>query len=202
MPLHLVRNITPTISEYGYFAKTEVWAFGDRQGYIDLIADLDRARKTRDAIHVAAIPRSSRGMLCVVLPATNFRTRRSALRIIERTVFVRGEPAMQVVLCGNRRAYSRLAGIVRDAIAAEGDPVEHWHCNDDYTEWIEKRSIALNLRGAVKGWGRKQLNNYFDFVRSGGNHRLPENFDYLRDEPANQHDDIPPDMADVLQNQR
>jgi hypothetical protein len=198
MPLHFIRSLVEPVTECFYDFKTDVWVIGDRGGLAEFIADFDHARSTTHPIHVAAIPPDSPGMRCVVMPVSKYPTRKPILKAVERIVFRNGAPVMQVVLCGNKRGYAKLAALARKAMLASGGPLDHWHVDDAELEWVVPRSIALNLRGAVHGWTTEDLGCYADDVRTGGCYRLPKDISWLEQDTCSADDYVPSDICKLF----
>lgn len=169
-----------------YESKTDVCVFGDRKGYDYLIARLASAKTAKQPVRVADIVRVENSMQAVVLPARKIAGNRPRLKLWERIIFERGKPAMELVMCGNRAGYNRLAGIVRSLAIHGGPPLlDHSHVDDWVDDWVIKRSVSLNVRAPLAKWSRASLDYYADAIYGPNPYRLPppEDINYLKPWP-------------------
>jgi hypothetical protein len=81
-------------------------------------------------------------------------------------------------------------------MAAKGGPLDHWHVDDVWNDWVAKASISLNVRGAVEGWSVEALGCYAEDLRTGGDYRLPTNIETLQRDVEYPYDDFPSDICD------
>ena len=201
MPVHLIRSISQSVSEYYYSVKTDVWFFADRTGFAHVLKQLRGRLSSRVPAPLIGIPNNSPGMRAVVLLAPTDRSAQPALMAFERPVLWRGRSAMQLILIGNRAGYARLCGVLEQAMNAKLGPRDHWHCADVHDKWMIPPSVALNVRGAVNRWTKADLAEYGDDLRSGGNHQFPEGIGFCLADKAFRHDHFPKDIGAFLWNQ-
>jgi len=161
--------------------KTDVWVFGDVAGYEYFHNELLRAaRRKRRLVELSEIPRTSKSMRVVLVPAAPPLPKRPKMKIAERIVFHRRRPQMELILYANPAGFRRLAAIVDHLLNVAIDcPWDHEHVDDWYDRWIVKRSVSLNIRGPVRRWTRRALAEYADTVFKGTKHYLPEDIQWM-----------------------
>jgi hypothetical protein len=111
-------------------------------------------------------------MRAIVLPALR-KPAASRLRLVERIVFRTDRPQMELVICGNVAGYRRLIATIASLLRKWPDPMEHVHVEDGQDAWVVKRSVALNIRGALRRWSRAGMSDYAEFVSRPTRHTLP-----------------------------
>ena len=81
---------------------------------------------------------------------------------------------MELVICGNAAGLRYLAAVIDGVITkTSGDPSAHVHLDDLHAPELVSRSVALNLRGAVKTWSAAGFAEYWHLVTIKGEHYLP-----------------------------
>ena len=166
-------------SEDVYDFKTDVWVFGDVEGYRLLSRCLRRACKSRRVANVHDfVSGTAVSMLCAITPVDR-DVKDARLKIAERLVFIRRRPRMEVIIHGSEAAYQKLADIIDEVCRDYTDiPQEHIHMDDWTDDWVIPRSISLNIRGPLSRWSKKGLQEYADFVYQPSEFTLPEEYDF------------------------
>jgi hypothetical protein len=182
--LHFIRSITVMEDDDYYESKTDVCVFGDLGGYAYLCDVLREARDGGGAIKLSEIPRRSNSMHVVILPAATHPLRAPRLKLIERIVFARRAPVMELIVYGNRAGYNKLGALVAElADSRAGVPLDHFHVDDWTDDWVVKRSVALNIRGPLKTWSRHALGSYATAIYERSRHYIPDDIGYLHPRP-------------------
>jgi hypothetical protein len=151
---------------WDYFEeKTDVWVFGDCEGYQLLAEMLIGAATSSNNRHVEACEQHPTSMRCVILPSPIGNQSRPHLKFFERFAFNKSESFMELVMCGNQAGYRHLsARILELCQKGLGNLDEHFHLDDSTDSCVVKRSVALNFRGPVAEWRREKFDPYEDLV--------------------------------------
>lgn len=126
-----------------YEEMTDVWVFGNERGFRAFARALGHAETSAKTTPFLLSEASPHGMRVVIVPAEQ-RTARSRLRLWERTVFVKRQLHMELVIYGNAAAYRRL-GRIAEKVSRTPTDFDHEHVDWD-TDWLIQRSVSLNLR--------------------------------------------------------
>ncbi|HVX11599.1 MAG TPA: hypothetical protein VHC22_10495 [Pirellulales bacterium] len=207
--LYFVRSRTAIADDNYYESKTDVWMFGDKQGFDYFLTCLSLAKTANRAVQLTgshpneigvlppiSSPRRSgfralraaftlpTSMPAVVLPPRTGLGSKPRLKLCERLVYKRRKPAMELIIYGNRAAYTRLATIVRSLSQGPGVPLrDHRHLDDVFDTWVVKRSVALNIRAPLSRWSRANLGEYRSALYAANPHRLPNDLSHLEPRP-------------------
>jgi hypothetical protein len=175
--LHFHRSLTEIEADEYFDSKTDVWVFGDVEGYCVWIKSIQKALDSRRPVALPEISLRSNSMLAVLMPVSHKPSRVPRLKIIERLVFLRKNPRMEVVFHANVKGYQRLVSMIDDLIdQSSGCPRDHFHLDD----WIVKRSVGVNVRGPLRKWSRKNLVEYGSTVFTRGPRDLPGGVAYIQ----------------------
>lgn len=181
-----------------YETKTDVWVFGDVEGYDSLRQDILKATGATENIHLTLLERHATSMRGVVLPAKGMDSRRPRLKFIERFIPDKSGPNMELVIFGNQAGYrylaDKIAKLMQDYL---GRPSEHLHLDDHSDPHLLPRSVALNLRGPVQKWGRKSLAEHGDLVYSKSVDFLPSALDH-RVQQGGEYEEISAEESEFL----
>jgi hypothetical protein len=173
--LYLIRNTTGIECEYYYTEKTDVWFLGDVQGYKILLHRLRSAITAKRNLHLWSLAKHECNMLLSILPPIIRKNKRPQMKFWERLVFYESKPWMELVISGNHSGYERFISELELFLKDSADDTSsHEHFDDQTSQrsWIKTRSISLNLRGPVKKWDVKKLqeNGHDSFLER----KLPE----------------------------
>jgi hypothetical protein len=158
--LFLIREATGIECEYYYDQKTDVWFLGDVQGYKIFLNRLRSAITAKRNLHLWSLAKYECNMLLSILPPIVNKNKRPQMRFWERLVFYKGKPWMELVISGNLLGYKHFISKVELFLKNPADDTSSHNHFDDQTEqrnWIKTRSVSLNLRGPVKKWNAKKL---------------------------------------------
>ena len=157
--------------------------FGDVEGYRVVASLLRRALTGRQVLNVQKLARGALvGKLCAITPADR-RVDGVQLKLIERLVYVRRRPKMELIIHGTQEAYERLAMLFETMIFESTDiPQDHVHVGDWSDQWVKEgwivpRSVSLNIRGPLSKWTKRGLQEYDHFVYRATSFTLPEEYD-------------------------
>src|SRR5215210_6328589 len=180
--LAFIRSVTCVESWDYYESKTDVWCFGDLGGYRYLRQILLRARNARQNIQLNLLKAHPTSMRCVILPPIKGGLSKPRVKFIERFVSSSGQPNMELVIFGNRGGYKFLSERVTHLLEqSAGDPSDHAHLDDLVDKEVVPRSVSINLRGPVRAWNRKHLEEYAGMIFSKGAYFLPADLDQKRE---------------------
>lgn len=178
--LHLIRSKTVCEMPSCYEEKTEVLVFGDVAGYQALQEALRAAMSTGQITRPSSLGIDRNSMRVCILPASATARRHPQLKLIERIVFVERSPEMELVIYGNAAGYSWLIDAIEQAATTYlGDPSEHIHLDDFNDPRMVRRSVAMNIRGALRSWSRDELEHYAALVFDRQPTYLPSNIGHL-----------------------
>jgi hypothetical protein len=180
-----VRSLSTIQSEQIYDFKTEAVVFGDVEGYRVIARLLRRAQTARRVLNLHdAAAGTPVGMLCAIIPADR-QLDGVRLKLIERLVFVKRRPKMELVIHGTQIAYERLATVFELMISHSTDiPQDHTHVGDWSDQWTKEgwmvpRSVSVNIRGPLEKWTKTGLQEYEQFVYHSTRFTLPDEYDRI-----------------------
>lgn len=159
---------------------TDVWVVGNEKGFFAFARALGHSETSAKTTPFQLSEASPHGMRVVIVPAEQ-RPARARLRLWERTVFIKRQHHMELVIYGNVAAYRRLARLA-DAVSRMAPPGhDHEHVDWDL-DWIIQRSISLNLRAPFGT--RDEMAEHFGVIadRNQNPNFLPPNLEYLTPE--------------------
>lgn len=174
--LDFLRSKSTIATTQQYDEMTDVWVVGNERGFLAFARTLSRAETSAKTTIFQLSEASAHGMRVMIVPAEK-RPARARLRIWERTVFIKRQLQMELVIFGNVPAYRRLAQISED-VSRMPPGYDHEHVDWD-REWIVQRSISLNLR--VPFATRKEMADQLGVIadRNQNPHFLPPGVEYL-----------------------
>jgi hypothetical protein len=187
--LHFIRAKTVCAMERLYEELTDVWVFGDINGYRYFIDCIGQAKTTPKNVHFTELDFSLNTMRVVILPSASLPRKAPRLRIVERLINMGTGPQMELVIHGNAGGYDFLIKQVESSIeAADKEPESHSHVGQD-TPPLVGRNISLTIRAPLWKWSLDGLGNYRSMVESRGPWYLPPSADahawkYREPEPA------------------
>jgi hypothetical protein len=181
-----------------YEKKTDVWVFGNVDGYDWFRQNLVKATRATKNIHLTLLEQHPTSMRSVILPAKTDDSPRPRLKFIERFVSSQGSPNMELVIFGNEAGYLYLADkIAKLANENVGSPSEHVHLDDLSDPHVVPRSVSLNLRGPIQKWEAKHFGEYSDLVHSKSQDFLPTALNYrLRED--DEYEEITAEESEFL----
>lgn len=157
-----------------YEKKTDVWVFGDVEGYDWFQQAILKATNGNNNIHLTLLEEHPTSMRAVLLPAKTDDSRGPRLKFIERLVSSQSSPNMELVIFGNEGGYDYLQNKIAKATREHtNNPSEHIHLDDLSDRHVVPRSISLNIRGPILAWEAKNLGQYSDLVHKTGPDFLP-----------------------------
>lgn len=163
-----------------YETKTSVYVFGNVAGFDYFCERLLAAKRARRNVRLTLSIKRSFSMQVVILPANASGVGKPRLKFIERLVFLRSRPFMELVIYGNKKGYDYLAGLLkvlrRDAA---GNISEHVELDDTHNRYIVPRSVSLSIRAPLVTWNRRNLSEYQYLVCKRSPNFLPTDVDYL-----------------------
>jgi len=164
--------------------RTNVLVYGDVAGYEYFHSELLRtSRRSRRLVELSEIPRRSKSMRVVLVPAEPPVPSRPKMKIAEWLVYRTRRPEMELIFYANPAGFRRLAAIVRRLLNESiDDPWDHEHVDDWYDRWIVKRSVSLNIRGPVRRWTRRALAEHAETAFGGTSHYLSEDAEGMKPE--------------------
>src|SRR5437867_1161478 len=109
MNLAFLRTIGGLHCEDCYERYTEVFVFGDSEGYLEVSSVLRSAAGGKPMKDIKATATTS--MQVLVLPARPTADPQPKLKFVERPIFVNGEPNMELLVFGNEAGLSELGEI-------------------------------------------------------------------------------------------
>jgi hypothetical protein len=178
--VHLIRaKMAYQTSDY-YEEKTDVWLFGDVSGYRSLQETIRRASAGHRLQRPACGGAGSNSMRACILRPSSSPRHQPRLKLVERIVFLDKAPEMELIVYGNDAGYEWLNEMLDRAFTDYlDDPSEHVHVDDHRGGPVVRRSVALNIRGAVGSWSREALGDYASFVFDRQPTYLPSDIGYL-----------------------
>lgn len=180
--LHLIRSKVSWEAENIYEEKTDVWVMGDVAGYTSLRVAIAKAMRDKRPVLLPHQRKSNSMRLCI-LPAASLPIRAARLKLVERIVFFGRAPEMELIIYGNRAGYKWLSDCLKMACTRLlDDPSEHIHLDDWHDRRIVRRSVAVNIRGALSKWSRAGLQQYDTIVFDRQPTYLPAGIEYLSKE--------------------
>ena len=177
--LLLIRNKTAWDCWDYYEEMTDVFVIGDVSGFQYFCDRLTAAKTSKAALHLSLANKSDISMCGVIVPASFGGDGMPRLRLLERFVFWRGQPRMELVICGNQPGFGFLADKIRELSEnTKEDLDEHFHLNDINDPELLARSVALNVRSPLQTWRTEALGAYGNMATVKGVHFLPADLDY------------------------
>lgn len=177
--LALIRNRTTHDCWDYYDSKTDIWIFGDVEGYRLLRTQLMKATRAKRNIHLDILEKNPNSMRSVILPAQQSKRKRALLKFVERFVWIDGNPHMELVIAGNVQGYKYLAKEVAGLTRKSRDDVsEHGHFDDSVSNSIVPRSVALNIRAPLRQWRIESYAEFSDLLQRRGEDFLPKDIMY------------------------
>jgi hypothetical protein len=162
-----------------YDKKTEVWVFGDLDGYNLFRQDILLAVTKTTNTHIPFLDRNPISMRGIILPAQVKYRQFARIKLIERFVTYDGNPSMELVIAGNEKGYHYLAEKLAFLINSENGNVEEYIKFDDLTDpAVVKRSVALNVRAPLKKWSVKKLGEYAVLLKKKSEYFIPLELQY------------------------
>ena len=158
--LFLIRNATGIECDYYHSEKTDVWFLGDVQGYKLFLNRLRSSITAKHNLHLWSLAKRECNMLLSILPPITTKSKRPQMRFWERFVYAKSKPWMELVICGNLPGYEHFISEVELFVEHPADDTSsHSHFDEQnrHQSWIKARSVSLNLRGPVKQWDAKKL---------------------------------------------
>src|SRR5438445_8955686 len=141
-----------------YESKTDVWVFGDVEGYALLEQKIRLAVHSKENIHLNLTREHPVSMEVVIVPATRTIKTKARVKFVERFVRYAGRPNMELVIFGNKAGLMYVAGRVKHVVREyKGNPSEHIHLDDVNDPQVVPRSVSLNLRAPFQKWSSKNL---------------------------------------------
>ena len=149
MNLSFVRHKTVGQGDGIYISGTEVWVYGDVEGYnywIKLLAD------AAGGAPAFRIDPKVLGLYSMSLVLQQRIRHRDAILDLSERLFHRPDPIMELVINATTSGYRKLLDEVQ-AFTKKGndDPEDHIHVGD-HVSWLTGNSICLNVRGPMKVW--------------------------------------------------
>lgn len=162
-----------------YELRTDVFVFGDVEGYTHFRQQLLRAKTAKENIHLTVLEQHPTSMRGVILPARDDGAVEARLKFIERFVSGKSGPNMELVIFGNKLGLQYLADKLEKVKKKfVGQPSEHIHLDDTSDAHVVPRSVSLNLRGPMRKWEREHFEEYGDLILKKGEDFLPAAIGY------------------------
>lgn len=180
-----------------YESKTEVWVFGDVDGYNWAAANLAKANDLAINTHLDEIAPDSNSMRVVILPAERVIKQPARVKAIERLVYLYDEWKMELVLNGNASGYDLLARAFTTICCKAGDPSQHIEYDDRADSLLVPRSVSLNIRAPLHQWSRSGLREYADIVFERQKCFLPDDVEYILGQRQS-YEEISPSTSDFI----
>lgn len=172
--LYFIRSTQTFATESYYERNTDVWVFGDSEGFLYFIHSLSEAATSKLPITLGALDFSSNTMRVLILPPVVLSTSMPRLKFLERVVKTQEGPKMELVIYGNSEGYNYLTQTFQEQIDnPENDFSYHSHL-DCLDKTLVQRSVSLNVRCAIPKWDRKQLVSYEAMIFDPSDLLLPE----------------------------
>jgi hypothetical protein len=188
--IYFIRSYTNYYNCDYYEQKTDIWIFGDIEGYKYLVDNLKNAKGSEKNIRLQELDFRSNTMNVVILKPGYNSIKQPRLKFAERIIFVNNKPEVELIIFGNKNGYDFLINTFNDFINDSRENLEdHLHLDDQDNKEIVKRSISLNIRDALKKWDKKKLKLYRDFIYENKKKYLPYDLnDYKLIEPYTEID--------------
>ena len=192
--IYFIRELCAVHADMYYEQRTGVCIAGDVAGYNEFCECLETCAASGKVLHIAHIPQRSNSMLAVVIPSTHGPFDSPRIKVVERVVFCRATPRMQLMFVGNPPGLRRLSCVVRDISNDSADSIfAHVDLDDLVDSWIVPRSVAVNIRAPLRKWSKAGLHELAPTIYSRTDYFFPNDVDYLS---ASSH--LPPDPDDPL----
>lgn len=150
---------------------TDVWLFGDIDGYNYLIKCLTQQIKNNKPVRV--LPKNKVSMSVLILSATTIPKKSPRLIIKERLIRLNSENRMEMILFGNMKGYEYLIGIIKIMIKNSSNDLSN-HIHIDYQDKaLIQRSISLNIREPLSKWKPNILGVYKKMIYKRDEDFLP-----------------------------
>lgn len=177
--LAFIRSATCFESWDYYERKTDVWIFGDVEGYDWLRQKFLDAMGATENCRLSILQKHLTSMKSVILPAESTGDQSPRFKVIERLIPDPATPNLELVFFGNASGYQYLADKLATLVKKHsGNPSEHVHLDDLVDPNMVPRSVSLNLRGPVHKWEREKFGEYAGLVYSISPDLLPSELDY------------------------
>ncbi len=172
--IYFIRSYTGYFDCDYYEQKTDVWVFGDIDGYRYLINNLKKAKDSQKNIRLLELNFNSNTMNVVILQSAYNSTKQPRVKFAERVIFDNDKPEMELIIFGNKKGYDFLIKTFNDFIRDSRENLEdHLHLDDQYNKELVKRSISLIIRDPLIKWNKSKLNIYKDFIFDKGKKYMP-----------------------------
>ena len=149
MNLSFVRHKTVVQHDNIYASSTDVWVYGDVEGYLYWIELLKASAAGYPACR---IDQKVIGMYSMSLVLQQRVRHRDAIVDLSERLFHRPDPVMELVVNATTAGYRKMLGEVQTFTEKlNDDPDDHIHL-DRHVPWLTGNSISLNIRGPMKLW--------------------------------------------------
>ena len=149
MNLSFVRHLTAGQCDTIYTSGTDVWVYGDVEGYWYWIELL---KASADGAPACRIDQKVLGIYSMSLVLQQRVRHREAIVDLSERLFHRPDPVMELVINATTAGYRKLVEKVQSFTETlDDDPDDHIHL-DSGVPWITENSISLNVRGPMKVW--------------------------------------------------
>jgi hypothetical protein len=196
--LAFIRNMV-CFDCWDYFeCKTDVWLFGDVEGYTFFERQIRLAVFSEKNIHLSLTEKHPTSMRAVLVHASKNDQAPARLKFIERVVCDTRDLNMELVICGNNLGLTYLAEqVARITREYAGNPSEHTHLDDADNPHVAARSVSLNIRGPFDRWTRESFGEYTELILKKNEHFLPVH-GCVADETPRPYEEIRPEESDFF----
>lgn len=169
--IFFIRGKTIIDSPIEYESLTDIWLFGDIDGYNYLIKCLTQQIKNNKPVRM--LPKNKVSMSVLILSATTIPKKSPRLIIKERLIRLNSENRMEMILFGNMKGYKYLISRIKIMIKnSSNDLSNHIHI-DYHDKALIQRSISLNIREPLSEWKPNLLGVYKKMIYQRDEDFLP-----------------------------
>lgn len=165
MNIKFIRSSVTLDTEWEFEEKTDVLVFGDVEGYRYFQAKVREATNSKNNVHLDIVKQCGNSMQCVILKALDKPSKRPRIKFLERKIFKNDSPEMELIIVGNRDGLQAFSDdfdtIIEDSSSDLGG---HHHYDDNFANWIVKRSVALNVREPLAVWKKENFQGFDSYI--------------------------------------